>query len=41
MDQADLGGVTGVDGQRSGKLDKRGKSVNVHENTCSIHFGAN
>ena len=26
----DLGGVTGVDGQRSGKLDTRGKSVNVH-----------
>ena len=26
----DLGGVTGVDGHRSGKLDKRGKSVNVH-----------
>ena len=37
----DLGGVTGVDGHRSGKLDKRGKSVNVHVNTCSIHFGAN
>ena len=35
----DLGGVTGVDGQRSGKLDKRGKSVNVNVN--SIHFGAN
>ena len=35
----DLGGVTGVDGHRSGKLDKRGKSV--HVNTCSIHFGAN
>ena len=35
----DMGGVTGVDGQRSGKLDKRGKSV--HVNTCSIHFGAN
>ena len=34
----DLGGVTGVDGHRSGKLDKRGKSV--HVNTC-IHFGAN
>ena len=33
----DLGGVTGVDGQRSGKLDKLGKSVNV---SC-IHFGAN
>ena len=26
----DLGGVTGVDGHRSGKLDKRGKSVNVN-----------
>ena len=25
----DQGGVAGVDGQRSGKLDKRGKSVNV------------
>ena len=25
----DLGGVTGVDGHRSGKLDKRGKSVHV------------
>ena len=37
----DLGGVTGVDGHRSGKLDKRGKSVNVHVNTCSTHFGAN
>ena len=37
----DLGGVTGVDGHRSGKLDKRGKSVNVHVNTCSIHFGDN
>ena len=37
----DLGGVTGVDGHRSGKLDKRGKSVNVHVSTCSIHFGAN
>ena len=37
----DLGGVTGVDGHRSGKLDKLGKSVNVHVNTCSIHFGAN
>ena len=35
----DLGGVTGVDGHRSGKLDKGGKSV--HVNTCSIHFGAN
>ena len=35
----DLGGVTGVDGHRSGKLDKRGKSV--HVNTCSIHFGTN
>ena len=35
----DLGGVTGVDGQRSGKLDKRGKSVNVNVN--NIHFGAN
>ena len=31
-----LGGVTGVDGQRSGKLDTRGKSVNVN-----VHFGAN
>ena len=29
----DLGGVTGVDGHRSGKLDKRGKSV--HVNTCT------
>ena len=39
----DLGGVTGVDGHRSGKLDKPGKSVNVnvHVNTCSIHFGVN
>ena len=36
----DLGGVSGVDGHRSGKLDKRGK-LNVHVNTCSIHFGAN
>ena len=38
-----LGGVTGVDGHRCGKLDKRGKSVNVnvHVNTCSIHFGTN
>ena len=38
----DLGGVTGVDGHRSGKLDKRGKSVNVnvHVYTYSIHFGA-
>ena len=35
----DLGSVTGVDGHRSGKLDKRGKSV--HVNTCSIHFGTN
>ena len=35
----DLGGVTRVDGHRSGKLDKRGKSVQV--NTCSIHFGTN
>ena len=35
----DLGGVTGVDGQRSCKLDKRRKSVNV--NVSSIHFGAN
>ena len=26
----DLGSFTGVDGQRSGKLDKRGKSVNVN-----------
>ena len=34
-----LGGVTGVDGHRSSKLDKRGKSV--HVNTCSIHFGTN
>ena len=34
----DLGGVTGADGHRSGKLDKR---VNVHVNTCSMHFGAN
>ena len=33
----DLRGVTGVDGQRSGKLGKRGKSDNVN----SIHFGAN
>ena len=33
------GGGTGVDGQRSGKLDKRGKSVNV--NLSSIHFDAN
>ena len=33
----DLGDVTGVDGQRSGKLDKRGKFVNVNVN----HFGAN
>ena len=33
----DLGGVTGVDGHRSSKLDKRGK-LNVHVNT---HFGAN
>ena len=33
----DLGGVTGVDGQRSGKLDKQGKSVNVN----SKHLGAN
>ena len=32
----DLGGVTGIDGQRSGKLDKRGKSVNVYfdANSC-------
>ena len=37
----DLGGVTGADGRRSGNLDKRGNSVNVHVNTCSIHFGAN
>ena len=29
----DLGGVTGVDGQRSGKLDKQGKSVNLN-----VHF---
>ena len=38
----DLGGVTGVDGHRSGKLDKPGKSVNVnvHVNT-GIHFGVN
>ena len=35
----DLGGVTGVDGHRSGKLDKRGKSV--HVNRCSVHFGTN
>ena len=35
----DLGGVTAVDGHRSGKLDKQGKSV--HVNTCSIHFGTN
>ena len=28
----DLGGVNGVDGQRSGKLDKQGKSVNVNVN---------
>ena len=35
----DLGGATEVDGQRSGELDKRGKSVNV--NVTSIHFGAN
>ena len=35
----DLGGVTGVDRYRSGKLDKRGKSV--HVNTCSIHLGTN
>ena len=34
-------GVTGVDGHRSGKLDKPGKSVNVNVNTCSIHFGVN
>ena len=33
----DLRCVTGVDGQRSGKLDKRGKSDHVD----SIHFGAN
>ena len=33
----DLGGVTGVDGQRSGKLDKRGKSDDIN----SIHFSAN
>ena len=26
----DLGGVTGVDGQRSGKLDKQGRSDNVN-----------
>ena len=32
------GGVTRVERHRSGKLDKRGKSV--HVNTCSIHFGA-
>ena len=37
----DLGGVTGVDGNRSGKLDKRGNTVNVNVNTCSNHFGAN
>ena len=37
----DLGGVTGVDGHRSDKLDKRGKYVNIHVNTCSIYFGAN
>ena len=30
----DLEGVTGVDGQRSGKLDKQGKSDDVH---CLIH----
>ena len=35
----DLGGVTGVDGQRSGKLDKPGKSDDMHVN--SIHFGDN
>ena len=35
----DLEGVSGVDGQRSGKLDKQGKSVNVNEK--SIHFGVN
>ena len=34
----DLGSVTGVDGQSSGKLDKQGKSVDVNVN--SIHFGA-
>ena len=31
----DLGDVTGVDGQRSGKLDKRRKSVNVNVNANS------
>ena len=31
------GGITGVDGQRSGKSDKRGQSDDVN----SIHFGAN
>ena len=35
----DLGGVNGVDWQSSGKLDKRGQSVNV--NVSSIHFGDN
>ena len=35
----DLGGVTGVDGQRGGKLDEQGKYVNVNVN--SIHFVAN
>ena len=33
--QLGIWGVSGVDGQRSGKLDKRGKSVNV-----SLNFGA-
>ena len=33
----DLGGVTGVDGQRSGKLDRRGKCDDVN----SIHFVTN
>ena len=32
----DLGGVTGVDGHRSGKLDKRGKSVNVNVHVVYI-----
>ena len=36
----DLGGVTGIDGQRSGKLDKRDKSVNVYfdANSCVSAF---
>ena len=33
----DLGGVPGVDGQGSGKLDKPGKSDDIN----SIHFGDN